>query len=126
MDERFPAIDKDYFGDVLTSCGTNNMRSDSKFARILFRKMFTDEDIVNGNLTGETTRGQGEPTKPDKYDETRMEFIYKHFKDRLTIMSQDLKVSIERMDRRCFRDHIRDAANPVKKAARDAKKAQQK
>ena len=97
------------------------MRSDSKLARTLFRKLFSDEEIVQGNLTGETTKGH-EGTKPVKFDEERLEFIYNIFRSRLVALSEHLPVTMERMSKQCFRNYIRDAANPLKKAARDATK----
>lgn len=46
-----------------------------------------------------------------------MDFIYNVLKKRLEVLSDYMLVSLERMDRQVFKNYIRDASNPVKRAA---------
>lgn len=101
------------------------MKSDSKVARTLFRKLFTDDEIVRGNLTGGLLRGQklspGQKL-PEKYDSHKIEFIYSVCRSRLVTLSSHMPVSLERMERQVFKNYIRDAGNPVKRAAANAQR----
>jgi hypothetical protein len=102
------------------------MKCDRKLATDLFRKAFSVEEIVDGNQSGQTSRSrkhQPEEKQPIKYDERKMDFIYTVFNGWLTfLVGNKLKVTISRSSRKLFAMYIRDAAAPIKKAARNEKK----
>jgi hypothetical protein len=107
---------------VLLLCKANNKTSDNILIRKLFCKLFSEDEILRGNLTGDGLRGSQLAQKPEKWNEDKLNFIYGLHKQRLVILGETMDVAIERMERQVFNNVIRDTSNPFKRKDRESKK----
>jgi hypothetical protein len=99
---------------------------DLKIVTELFKLLFTEEEIVKGNQSGQPSRAMklkpGEE-RPQQYSVDKLEYIYTTVKSWLNFLGDTgVKVAASRLERMLFAMYIRDAASPFKKVVKRSTK----
>ena len=107
---------------MLLLCKANNITSDNILIRKLLRKLFSEDEILRGNLTGDGLRASQLEQKTEKWNEGKLNFIYGLHKQRLVILGETMDVAIERIERLVFNNVLRETSNLFKRKDRKSKK----